>query len=107
MGAASTPIGWSGIRSIGIISIGFEVIHAFGAFEDVGAGFEGVHQAYDGALCDFAQEGFELRVGFSDGVHVRTVGRQIATVSKCSARLAANVAISGEPRIEPGIFAIT
>ena len=33
------------LRSFRIISAGFEVIHALDRFEDVGAGFEGVHQA--------------------------------------------------------------
>jgi hypothetical protein len=44
----------------------------------VSAGFEGVYQARDGALSDFAEEGLELGIGFLDGVHVGTVGGQIS-----------------------------
>ena len=57
----------SGLRSFRIISADLEVVHALDRFEDVGAGFEGVHQACDRALGDFAQEGFEFEWAFSMG----------------------------------------
>ena len=61
-----------------LITTGFEVICTLRGLEDFGAGFEGAHEARDGPFGDFAQEGFELGEGFFDGVHVRTVGREIS-----------------------------
>ncbi len=37
-------------QTIRIVSASFEVIRAFDRFEEVSAGFEGVHQACDSAL---------------------------------------------------------
>ena len=68
----------SGFKSILIVSACLEVILASNGFEDIGAGLEDVHEACDGALGNFAQKSFELGIGFLDGVHVRTVGRQLS-----------------------------
>jgi hypothetical protein len=55
------------VRSIGIISAGFEVIDAFGGFEDFGAGVERVHQACDGRSAIFRRKAFSLELAFSMG----------------------------------------